>query len=381
MKVRIARTVGLVVAVGLAGVPMVLSRPPEASGTNGGRLERRLYVADDVGLSVYDIDDGHRRLRRIEVPESGSYKGIAASIALGRLYITSNLKDELISIDLATEKVVWRKSHGDYPDSLAITPDGRRLYVPSRREDGWRVIDAADGRELAKIPVGRGKNYAVDPIGSIGPHNTWINPAGTRVYMEVLTLPWVFIASTETNQIVGKVGPFSKGVRPFAVTRDERYVFANVDGLLGFEVGAVRAETGWGGPMIHRVVAKTPPERVAQVPDPPGRRPHSTPSHGIGLRPDEKEVWVVDGVYGYVYAYDVTALPPRLVASIPLYADPADRPHPGWISFGIDGAFAYPDGGVVIDTRTKAVAARIPTSEKLIEIDFRGGRAVAAGQR
>jgi hypothetical protein len=384
MKTWTARTVGLAVAL---AAPVSPARPIAGTGPAAGRgdadrLERRLYVADRAGgISVYDIDHGHQLLRRIDVPDSGSYKGIGASVPLGRLYITSNLKDELICLDLATETVAWRKSHGDYPDSFAVTPDGRRLYLPFRREESWRVIDAADGRELAKIPVGRGKNYDVDPIGSIGPHNTWINPAGTRVYMEVLTLPWVFIASTESNRIIGKVGPFSKGVRPFTVSADERYVFANVDGLLGFEVGAVRGENGWGGAMLHRVEARTPAERVAQVTDPPRKKPHSTPSHGIGLTPDQKEVWVVDGVYGYVYAYDVTALPPSLVASIPLFAEAKERPHPGWVSFGIDGRFAYPDGGAVIDTATKKVVARIPTSEKLIQIDFRGGRPVKSGLR
>ena len=80
-------------------------------------------------------------------------------------------------------------------------------------------------------------------------------------------------------------------------------------------------------------------------------------------------------------ANDVTALPPRLVASIPIFADPKERPNPGWVSFGIDGRYAYPDGGAVIDTETKKVVARIPTSEKLIEIDFRNGRPVQVGQR
>jgi len=35
----------------------------------------------------------------------------------------------------------------------------------------------------------------------------------------------------------------------------------------------------------------------------------------------------------------------------------------------------------VIDTKTKKVAARIPTSEKLIEIDFQNGKPVKAGHR
>ncbi len=58
------------------------------------RVERRLYVADDAGgVRVYDIDRGHQFVRTIAVPNSGVYKGIAASVSLGRLYLTSNSPD------------------------------------------------------------------------------------------------------------------------------------------------------------------------------------------------------------------------------------------------------------------------------------------------
>ena len=90
---------------------------------------------------------------------------------------------------------------------------------------------------------------------------------------------------------------------------------------------------------------------------------------------------MVDGVYGYVYVFDITGATPSQIASIPIFANPRERPHPGWLTFSIDGAYAYPDGGVVIDTRTKRVVARIPTSEKLIEIDFDNGKPVRAGHR
>jgi len=352
------------------------------SGRRESGLERLLYVTDKTGISVYDIHDAHKLVRRIDVPQTGAYKGIAASPQLGYLYLSSNFLDDLVCLDLATDKILWRKKHGKYPDSFMLTPDGKTLYVPYRDEDYWLVLNAADGEIKAKIPVGRGKNYEDGwPIGSIGPHNTWINPAGTRVYMEVLTEPYVYIADTATNRLLGKVGPFSKGVRPFTVTDDEKYVFANVDRLLGFEVGAVREGPSWGGKMLYRVQARTPESRLAQVPNPPARKPHSTPSHGINIRPDQKEVWVVDGVYGYVYAFDVTVMPPRHVASVPLFQDPSEQPRPGWISFSLDGRYAYPDGGAVIDTHTKKVVARIPTSEKLIEIDFRDGKPVKAGHR
>lgn len=345
-----------------------------------GPLERRLYVTDASGISVYDIDRGHARLRRIDIPDSGDYKGIAASPQLGRLYLTSHRRDELICLDLATDAVLWRKNVGPYADSHWVTPDGLRIWMPTRGDVFWRVLDARDGSEIARIATERGKRYDVDPIADIGPHNTWINRGGTRVYLEVLTVPYIYVADAATHQVLGKIGPFGKGIRPFAVSDDERFVYANVDGLLGFEIAEI-ARAPWGGRVIHRVEAQTPAERLADVPDPPKAKPHSTPSHGLNLRPDQKEVWMVDGVYGYVYVYDVASLPPARVASIPIFADRAGRPHPGWITFSIDGRYAYPDGGVVIDTATKRGVARIPTSEKLIEIDFQDGRVVAAGHR
>jgi hypothetical protein len=56
--------------------------------TTADGVERRLYVTDNSGISVYDIDNGHKLLRKIELPGTGDYKGIAASPQLGKLYVT-----------------------------------------------------------------------------------------------------------------------------------------------------------------------------------------------------------------------------------------------------------------------------------------------------
>lgn len=345
-------------------------------------IERLLYVTDQTGVSIYDINDDHKLLRKFAVPDTSAYKGISASISLGKLYLTSNLKDELVCIDLATDQVDWRRHYeGGYADSQAITPDGRTLYVPMRDSDSWWAIDAKTGDVKAKIKTEHGQNYTDHPIGGIGPHNTWMNPDGSRVYMSVLTVPWIFIADTKTNQVIGKAGPFGKGIRPFVVRDDEKYVYANVDWLLGFEVAEGRTAGGFGGKVLHRVEWKTPASRLAQLPNAPARKPHSTMSHGINLRPDQKEIWFVDGVYGYVYVFDVTSLPPKHVADLPIFDKPSETPKPGWVSFSLDGKYAYPDGGVVYDAYTKKVAARIPTSEKMIEIQFRDGKPVKAGHR
>jgi DNA-binding beta-propeller fold protein YncE len=377
----ICSCIGLSVVAFLAGA--WLSAVPKSKVPATHHVERKLYVTDKSGISVYDIDHGHKLLHRIDVPDSGDYKGIAASAPLGKLYVTSYKKDDLICLDLKTEKIVWRKHLGSYADSMAMTPDGKRMFLPFRNEDYWKVVDAATGDVLAQIPTEHGKNYDVHPIGNpVGPHNTWMNADGTRAYLEVLTVPYIRVVDTASNKVIGKIGPFSKGIRPFAVTKDEKFVYANVDGLLGFEVAPVREGDQWGHHVLYRVEAQTPASRLADIPNPPAHRPHSTPSHGINIRPDQKEVWVADTTYGYIYVYDITgAGRPKQIASVPVYAKPEDRPHPGWISFSIDGSYAYPDGGAVIDTATKKVVSHIPTSEKLLEVDFEDGKPSQAGRR
>jgi len=55
--------------------------------------------------------------------------------------------------------------------------------------------------------------------------------------------------------------------------------YANVDGLVGIEVADVAARK-----MIHRVPAQLPDEQKSKA----------SRSHGLGIRPDEKEIWEFD---------------------------------------------------------------------------------------
>jgi len=75
-------------------------------------------------------------------------------------------------------------------------------------------------------------------------------------------------------------------------------------------------------------------------------------------------------------------MPPRQTSSIAL------RDEPGWVTFTIDGRFAYPSTGEVIDTRTKKIITSLEDekgrkveSEKLVEIDFQGDSVVRAGDQ
>src|SRR4051812_8222594 len=66
-----------------------------------------------AGILVFDVDDGHKFVKRIPTPESdaakpANMKGICACAATKRLYVTTPAK--LYCLDLVTEKTLWTKA-------------------------------------------------------------------------------------------------------------------------------------------------------------------------------------------------------------------------------------------------------------------------------
>lgn len=337
--------------------------------------QRFLYVAspgvrDYVewgghGVLVFDIDHGHKFVKRISLAGYGvddrgkvlNVKGICAHARSGRLYV-STLK-QLIAIDLNADRVLWQKTFDKGCDRMSIAPDGSVIYLPSLENDVWYVVDAATGDEIKRLEL---KSKA---------HNTVFGTSGKRVYLAGLGSPLLSVATTDGHKIERTVGPFSAPVRPFTVNANETLLFANVNDLLGFEIADLRTNK-----VIHRVevtgFAKGQPKR------------HGCPSHGIGLTPDEREIWLSDGYNSRVHVFDATAMPPKQVASIAL------REQPGWVTFtaAIDNVLAYPSTGEVIDVRTRKIVAALADekgrpvhSEKLLEIDFVDGKPATNGDQ
>lgn len=64
------------------------------------------------------------------------------------------------------------------------------------------------------------------------------------------------------------------------------------------------------------------------------------------------------------------------------------RDQPGWITFSVDGRYAYPSTGDVVDVKTRRVVATLEDgqynsvqSEKMVEIHFRDNKPVLAGDQ
>ncbi len=314
-----------------------------------------------VGVVVYDIDNGYKFVRRMptwDVPagqKPENVKGIAASAKTGKVYVTS--LNRMMALDAITGKKLWDKSYEGGCDRLAISPDGKLLYVPQLEGPLWTVVNAATGAVLTKIET------------KAASHNTIYSLDGAHVYMAGLKSPLLSIASTDNHKVSSTVGPFSDFIRPFTVNGSDTLCFVNVNKLLGFEVGDIKT-----GKMLHRV-------EVQGYKQGPVKR-HGCPSHGIALTPDEKELWLADGANNFVHVFDATVMPPKQMQSIKL------RDSPGWLSFSLDGSKAYSSTGEIIDVASKKVVAtltdeagRAVQSEKLLEIVVANGKVIHAGNQ
>ena len=108
-----------------------------------------------TGIVVFDIDDNYKPIRRIptwEVPalqKPENVKGIVASAKSGRVFVTS--LNHLVAIDAISGKRIWEKNYEGGCDRLAITPDGKTLYVPQLEGPIWHVVNAANGNVITKI--------------------------------------------------------------------------------------------------------------------------------------------------------------------------------------------------------------------------------------
>ena len=345
------------------------SAPLAAQTTNQQHL---LYVASPgirnylehggMGVLVYDIDAGYKFVRRIQTwkepgpnEKAENIKGITANAKTGRIHVTTI--NRTMALDAISGKQYWDKAYEGGCDRLAVSPDGKTLYIPQLEGPFWTVVNAANGNVITKIET------------KSGSHNTIYSNDGKWVYMAGLKSPLLSIADTSKHKVAKTVGPFSNVIRPFTVNGSNTLCFVNINALLGFEVGDIRT-----GKMLHRV-------EVKGVEQGPVKR-HGCPSHGIALTHDESELWVVDGHNNQVHIFDSTVMPPKQKQSIAL------RDSPGWVSFSIDGKMAYLSTGEIIDVATKKIvmalkdeAGREVQSEKVLDLIVSKGKVVTAGNQ
>ena len=307
-----------------------------------------------TGILIFDIDDGHKLVRRIDIPIfMEGLRGFAGSLKTRRVYYSTTNR-RVGCFDLETEKVVWEQTYPAGCDRSSITLDGKKLYVPtgwwySGEDSGLLVVNADNGDLIKRIKVG--------PQA----HNSIVSLDGRFVYLCTSTMLTVFDTSAErVFRQIKDVG--ERGIFPFTMDRHNRIAYVCLGGHVGFDV--VNLQTG---KVLHRVLA--------------GQEPIAHRTHGAALTPDETELWISDQVGKKLFVFDATRMPPAPKGEVEL----SQGGH-GWVCFSLDGKYAWSHTPDVFDAKTKKLVATFKdengnrvSGSKYIEIHFRDGKVVQMG--
>ena len=313
--------------------------------------------AEGAGILIFDIDDGHKFVRRIDIPlfEEG-LRGFAGSLVNHSIYFSSQ-NPRLGAFDLETEEITWERTHRTGSDRSSITMDGEKVYVPTgwwdNGEDaGVLVLDAENGDLIKQVPVG--------PRA----HNSIVSLDGRFLYLG--TMMMLTVLDTENESVIHQIAnigdPGGQGVFPFTVDSANRIAYVCLGSYVGFDVIDLEKEE-----VLHRVFVGDEPI------------PHRT--HGAALTPDETELWISDQEGRKLFIFDATTMPPELTGELDL----SQGGH-GWVTFSLDGRYAWTHTPDVFDVETKELVATLrdengrPVSgSKFIEVHFRAGKVVAVG--
>ena len=306
------------------------------------------------GILIFDIDDGHKFVRRIDMPifQEG-LRGFAGNLKMHSAYYSST-NHRLGRFDLETETTVWEQVYDAGCDRSSVTLDGKKIYAPTgwwyKGEDsGFLVVDGETGKLLKRLKVG--------PQA----HNSIVNLSGTRVYLGTTTTLSVF--DTSTDELIMQIPDVGeRGIFPFTIDSRERYAYVCLGNHVGFDVVDLTA-----GKAIHRIFAGE--EKI----------PHRT--HGVGLTPDETEIWISDQRGKKLFIFDATTMPPAPKGHVEL----SQGGH-GWVAFSLDGKYAWSHTPDVFDVKTKKLVATLrdetgePVSgSKFVEVHMKDGKLVRIG--
>jgi YVTN family beta-propeller protein len=312
----------------------------------------RVYVTNSAGDSIHVIDPGTNRVVQ-------EIKGIEAAHGIGfapdgsKVYVSDEAQSTLDVFDRKSGKLIKQVALSNHPNNIAVSKDGSRVYVGIARDGGaLDVIDTASLTRTNSIPV----------HGNL--HNVYVTPDGKFVVTGSIRAATITVIDVATEQIAWEL-KLDQGIRPMALEAapdgSTRRIFVQLSALNGFAVVdfAQRKE-------VARVTLPAPPTPFEMD---AGRA--DSPSHGIGVAPDGKTLWVTSIPNNAVYVYSLDDLKMIGQVALPSLKLPGHDPISAvanWVTFTPDSKLIYISNAglrsvTAIDTKAMKVVAVVPVGE------------------
>ncbi|MGE0816057.1 MAG: hypothetical protein AB7O28_23325 [Vicinamibacterales bacterium] len=298
----------------------------------------RIVQTNAAGDGAHLIDPATNRvtqvLKGVEIPH-----GVTSAPDGSRLYISNEVRETLDVIDMPSLAIAARIPLSGRPNNVAVSRDGRKVYVAIAQAPG--AVDVID-------TVGLKNAKTVPTKGGI--HNVYVTPDGKWAVAGSIPEKTISIIDTATDTLARTI-PMSAGIRPMAFTTKPDGSTDRIIVQLSDFHGFVAVDFASG-------------KETARVEHPAieGEHPHTdglqgAPAHGLAVSPDGTRLWSTSKVYGYAYVHSLPDL--KEVGRVFV------GQHPEWVTFTPDGKYIYVAAAgdnmvFVVDAVALKEVARIP---------------------
>src|SRR5271154_1483821 len=240
--------------------------------------------------------------------------GAAAAPDGSRYYISNEGRSTLDVVDRKTLAITRSIPLSGHPNNIAISKDGRRVYVSIAVAPG--AVDVIDTQSLERVK-------SIPVKGAL--HNTYVTPDGKYVVTGSIAGKMITVIDQKTEEPVWSL-QMDQGIRPMAFLTNAdgstKWIFVQLTGFNGFAVVDFDARKE-----INRI----------KLPDlPPGKKPYlfgGNEAHGMAGTAEEKTLIVSSRLSSAIGFYAVRGL--LVVGSTEVGRSPA------WVTPTPEGKTAY----------------------------------------
>jgi DNA-binding beta-propeller fold protein YncE len=318
-----------------------------------------VVLVDVASRSIIGTIDVNPARVKSEGPGSPNYAQDTDVSPDGRtLYVSRGYVGDVAAFDIASGKLLWQRSlNTGRADHMAITPDGKSLFVSALMDNRVYRVAAATGEITGHFLTG------------VYPHDNKISRDGRRVYnssigpltslprvtgapplKETSDHPYQLTVADVNTLLVSDRIRFDKGIRPWQFTRDEKNLYAqlsNEHAVVAYNLGTRK--------VVRRL--ELPVKPGITVADWDFEAPH----HGLALTPDGRTLCLAGR--GSDYAALVRAPDLKLIATVPV----GDAP--GWSETAANGTLC-----LVANTRSDDLSIiSIPKRTEIVRLPIGDG--------
>ena len=285
--------------------------------------------------------------------------GVTGSADGTKIFVSNESESTLDVFDSKTFKLIKKIKLSGHPNNIAVAKDGRVVVAIARDPGSLEIIDGNTLESKKRIQV----------HGRL--HNTYVTPDQKYAIMGSTRTNIFTVVDLQKEEVAWELD-LHKGVRPMTIETNPdgstKRVFIQVSELDGARIVdfAQQKEVG----VIE----------VPKLPNRPAFIEHrlDSPSHGIGVAPDQKTLWITSIPQNAVFVYDLADLKLKGHVELPtvdLAGGKKLSSVANWVTFTPDGKQIYISNAAnnsvtAIDTAAMKINAVIPVGQAPKRVGF-----------